>query len=329
MTVRFTAAWRINDFQALILENRDVRVTVLPELGGKIWSVVSKRHDREMLWHHPRMPLRPAHYDATYDNWFVGGWDEVFPNDYPVVINGEPYPDHGEVWSMPASWEVEEETDDLVSIALEHRGVAINTRFRKTVTLRDGEDGPRVRYEICNEGHAPLDLHWKMHPALPLQSGARLHLPAQRVLVDAGFSDAFATEQWEWPHAPMKDGSTRDMRILPAPDAGDAWFFYGLDLSDGYCAISYPDEQVGFGLSFDAEILSSVWVFATFDGWRGLSTIILEPCTGYRARLDEAIGQGSVMRLEAGAACTTDVMMSVLGDEKDVTAFETAGGRQR
>src|SRR5680860_1402593 len=105
MTVRFSDAWQLYGLQTLVLENRLLRITVLPELGGKIWSIVSKPHDWEMLWRHPRMTPRPAHYGATYDNWFCGGWDEVFPNDCPVDIAGEPYPDHGEIWSLPANWQ--------------------------------------------------------------------------------------------------------------------------------------------------------------------------------------------------------------------------------
>ncbi|HEV2073834.1 MAG TPA: DUF5107 domain-containing protein [Thermomicrobiales bacterium] len=326
MTVRFSDGWRLQGMQALVLENRQLRVTVLPELGGKIWSIVSKRHDREMLWHHPRMVPRLAHYGATYDNWFSGGWDEVFPNDYPVTIDGEPYPDHGEVWSLPTSWHVLEATDDSVSVALEHRGITIPTRVRKILTLEADEPHLRLRYEIANEGHQPLKAHWKMHPALPITAGARLHLPVGRVVVDEDFSGPFAQASFRWPHAPMQGGGNQDMRQLPDPDAGDTWFLYGLELHAGYCAVSYPGEQVGFGVSFDPKVLTSVWIFGTFGGWRNLSTIILEPCTGYPARLDQAIQQGSVLTLEPEATLSTTVVASVLDGEDEMSAFEDQGG---
>lgn len=328
MTVRFSDAWTLHGFRALVLENRELRVTVLPELGGKIWSIVAKRHDRELLWHHPRMPLRPAHHGATYDNWFVGGWDEIFPNDYPVTVGDETYPDHGEVWSLPARWEVVERTPAAVSILLESRGIALNTRFRKTITLRRDERQLRLHYEITNESQGGLDVHWKLHPALPLRPGARLHLPVERVLVDPDFQAGFAAAEWAWPHAPLADGRTRDMRDLPGPVSGEAWFFYGLDLRAGSCAVSYPQEGLGFGLSFDPALLSSVWIFASFGGWRDLATIILEPCTGYRAHLDEAIAHGTALGLAAGATVTSDVTMHLLGDGDDVAAFEREGGRR-
>src|SRR6187549_2014224 len=97
--VRFASNWTWRGLRTLILENRQLRVTVLPDLGGKIWSILHKPSDREMLWHNPRVPPRLAYHGATYDNWFCGGWDEVFPNDFPVEIDGEASPDHGELWS--------------------------------------------------------------------------------------------------------------------------------------------------------------------------------------------------------------------------------------
>jgi hypothetical protein len=228
---------------------------------------------------------------------------------------------------MPATWSVRQE-DGAASIALEHRGIAIATRFRKVITLREGERDLHVRYEIANEGREPLAVHWKTHPALPLEPGARLHLPARRVLVDEGFAGAFGAEEFAWPDAPLPGGGARDLRVLPDPGTGDMWFLYGLELAAGYCAVSYPASSVGFGMTFDPEVLTSVWIFASFGAWRNLNAIILEPCTGYRARLDDAIAHGSATPLAPGAPIVTEIVMSVLGDAAVVVAFERAGGRR-
>lgn len=325
MTVRFSDAWHLHGLQALVLENARLRVTVLPELGGKIWSIVSKPHDREMLWHHPRMPPRRAHYGATYDNWFCGGWDEVFPNDFPVEIDGEPYPDHGEVWSLPATWRVVESSDEAVSVALEHQGIALPTRFRKVLTLRRDEPVLLLGYEIANDGPTPLDVHWKSHPALPVTPGARLHLPIRRVVDDEDFGEVFAEREFAWPNAPRTDGSTLDLRHLPDPDSGTAQFYYGVDLEAGLAAISYP-EGIGFGLTFDPTLLNSIWVFGSFGGWRGLNTVILEPCTGYLANLEAAIANGSMLTLAPHSTVSTAMTATVLDSEAGIAAFEAGGG---
>lgn len=298
MSVRFDDQWTWRGFRALVLENRQLRVTILPELGGKIWSILAKAQDREMLWHNPRVPPRPAHYGAPYDDWFCGGWDEIFPNDAPVTIGETAYADHGEIWAMPATWRLVEESSEAVSVLLRHDGIGIATVFEKMVTLRSDASEIEVRYRIGNTGRTPLDVHWKMHPALPVRPGAVLHVPAGRVIVDEDFGDGEALG-----------------RHLPDPDSGTSAFQYGVELTGNRCAVTYPDEGIGFGLTFDPKVLTSVWVFATFSGWRDLQTIILEPCTGFYASLDRAIAEGAVLHLEPGEELETTVTASVLNGE--------------
>lgn len=329
MAVHFSDAWTYHGLQALVIENEALRVTVLPELGGKIWSIVAKRHDREMLWHHPRMVPRKAPFGATYDNWFCGGWDDIFPNDFPVDIDGEMWPDHGEVWSLPARWWVETCSDQEVAIGFEHQGIVIPTRFHKILRLRAGEASLQLDYQIANEGRDPLDLHWKSHPALPLGNDARLHLPIRTVIDEPGFGEVFQKTSFAWPQAPRADGSLLDLRTLPAPDSGAVQFWYGTELTSGWAAVSYPAAEVGFGLTFDQTIQNSVWVFTTAGGWRNLNVVILEPCTGYHADLGVAKAAGSVLTLVPGQTVSANMSAHILSGMDAVARFEASHGVDR
>lgn len=326
MAVRFSDAWTLHGLQALVLENELIRVTVLPQLGGKIWSIISKHHDREMLWHHPWMPPRVAPFGSVYDNWFCGGWDDIFPNDFPVEVDGEAWPDHGEVWSLPSEWRLEHSSQHEVVIMLEHRGIVIPTLFQKRLRLVSGERSLHIDYQISNEGRAPLGVHWKSHPALPLEIGARLHLPARQVVDEPSFGEVFETSQFSWPLAPRQGGSIRDLRALPDPASGEVQFYYGTDLSDGYAAVSYPKSGLGFGLTFDRHLQNSVWVFATAGGWRNLNVVIPEPCTGYHADLTVAQANGTLLRLEPGQKVRATMGAHILFDMEHVSAFEASGG---
>jgi hypothetical protein len=104
--VRIDTNWRYHGFRAVVVENSQLRLVILPELGGKLWSLVYKPVDREIFWHNPRTAPRPAPYGAAYDDWFCGGWDELFPNDAATTFAGDAYPDHGEWWAMPFAWEI-------------------------------------------------------------------------------------------------------------------------------------------------------------------------------------------------------------------------------
>lgn len=60
MPVQLSTEWTYRGLDAVLIENELLRVVVLPQLGGKIWSIVDKRRDCELLWHHPRVGPRPA-----------------------------------------------------------------------------------------------------------------------------------------------------------------------------------------------------------------------------------------------------------------------------
>lgn len=308
MTVRFDAAWSYHGFTALVLENAQLRVVILPELGAKIWSVIYKPADREMLWHNPRFGPRPTPYGARYDDWFCGGWDELFPNDPPVIVNDDPYPDHGELWSMPYAWDVLTASPDEVTIRFHRAGVVTPTRSEKWLTLRRDEAKLRVRYLFVNNGLAPLDFIWKLHPALAIGPDSRIDLPAGRVNLASGYDEPYAESSFAWPLIQTKDGQSVDMRQVPPMSAAATHFYAAVELTEGWCALTGTHERVGFGLAFDKDVLNSIWVFGAYGGWRGLYTTLLEPCTSPAYALDEAISQGTSSRLQPGERLETEVI---------------------
>ena len=306
-TVSIDTNWTYRGFRAILLENSRLRAVVLPELGAKLWSLVDKAADREALWHSPRLPPRPAHFGAAYDDWFCGGWDELFPNDAPATVGGDSYPDHGELWSMPFEWDVAASGSE-VTLRMRRAGVVSATLVEKRITLRAGEPLLRFGHRIRNDGPQALDFLWKLHPALRITPASRIDLPARTVLVDEGFRDRLGAEtaRFTWPHAPAGGGAV-DMRRVPPPDAATCDFYYAVELDAGWCALTDTAARAGFGLAFDPAVFRSVWVFGAYGGWRGLYTTILEPCTDYPYRLEEAVARGTASRLAPGAALETEV----------------------
>ncbi len=305
--VRLDAAWRYHDFRAIVIENRQLRLVILPELGGKLWSLVYKPVDREIFWHNPRMAPRPAPYGAAYDDWFCGGWDELFPNDAPTTFAGDAYPDHGEWWTLPFDWEIVTRRPDEVTLHLWRGGVVTNTLVERWITVRAGEPRIELRYRIHNAGQQPLDFLWKLHPALAISPHARIDLPACTVQLDPAFNARLAQQPFAWPHARSNQGDAIDMRVLPPVSAATCDFYYATDLAAGWCALTDAQAGYRFELTFDPAIFRSVWVFGAYGGWRGHYVTILEPCTGYPYQLEQAVAQGTASRLAAGATLETTV----------------------
>jgi hypothetical protein len=226
-----------------------------------------------------------------------------------VTIAGENYPDHGEIWSMPFEWEIVASSEREVTIRLFRSGVVTVTRLEKWITLRASEAMLRFRHRIQNDGLFPLDFIWKLHPALRITPTSRFDLPARRVIVDPGFRDRLGLDvaEFQWPSASSASGAVVDMRRVPPPDAATCDFLYAVELDAGWCALTDSADQVGFGMVFDPRVLDSVWIFAAYGGWRGLYMAILEPCTGFPYRLDEAIAGGRHSRLLPGESLDTEV----------------------
>src|SRR5438309_10863054 len=91
--------WSYRDLRAVVLENQLLRMVVLPEAGAKIWQITYKPLDSNLLWNNPRIAPARLPVNSRYDDVWSGGWDELFPNDYVAIIEGERYSDHGGVWT--------------------------------------------------------------------------------------------------------------------------------------------------------------------------------------------------------------------------------------
>jgi hypothetical protein len=305
---------------AIVLENDLLRVTILPELGGKIWSIVFKPREREMLWHHPTLTPHPVSPSAAYDDLFCGGWDELFPSDAPVTIDGFALPDHGEWWSIPWAWRVDESPGTL-ALMLAASGFATPHQARRTISLREGSATIELGTWIHNTGNRPIPYLWRHHPALPATPGARIELPPARMLVGPELTPGIADAPFIWPHARTVSGETIDLSVLPAADSGLTWMLYAAELPAGWCAVSYPEEGIGIGLGFDAATIDTITLFATFGGWRGLATILPEPGIGYPADLEQAWINGRHGTLHPGETVTFAVTVVVYEGRDQVTGI--------
>ena len=93
---------KIENLAGLVFENDALKMTILPELGAKVISLVLKASAHEYLWRQPGRTLRLPSYDSTFTDYDISGWDECFPTIYPVLYPADPWkgikvPDHGEV----------------------------------------------------------------------------------------------------------------------------------------------------------------------------------------------------------------------------------------
>lgn len=293
--------WSLAGQPAVVLQNRFLRAVVLPGLGGKIISLVDKRADIELLWRNSRIPVRPAPTGVTYDDHFLGGWDELFPNDIPEELAGEPMPDHGELWTADCKASTGS-SGAQVWLDLETDGVITGAHVHRRVTLAD-RPGLIVDYSLESTVREPLPFLWKSHVAVVVQPDTEIDLAAREVSVhDFGRPRARPEgESFSWPIL-HRGGASYDFSRPPdVGERGVSEFLMARSMRRGRCGVRHRNAGTGMTLEWDLAALPSCWTFASYGGgWRGLDVLVLEPCTGYGLSVADGMAVGDHQTLRPG-----------------------------
>ncbi len=306
---RIDTDWSYRGLKAIVLENELLRLDIFPEVGAKIYNLVYKPLDRNLLFHHPRIPLRKVPFGAKFDDWWAGGWDEMFPNDVPCVHEGEFYVDHGEVWAQTWDWQVVKDEAQEVCVYLRCYTPVTPALMEKWISLRADEALIHLRYRITNVGYGPFDFLWTMHPAVNVDPHTRIDMPATTVHIDENYRQRFHPDHYtyRWPFAVDREGQRVDMRLVLPPEARICDGQYATGLRQGWCAVTDTRRKIGLAWLFPLEVFNTVWMFLVYGGWRGLYTLLLEPSTGYPGQLEVAATAGRCACLEAGEKLECEV----------------------
>jgi galactose mutarotase-like enzyme len=294
----------LDGLRLLELENEWLSLSVLPEVGAKILTLLDRKSNRNVLWRNPR--IRPQAYpiDANFDNYWCGGWDDAYPTADACVHGGEPFPNLGELRSL--HWDVETfAADETKAMArLSTYGPISAIKATKTVTLTGRT--LQMNFAIESLSPVPLDFLWGTHPAFAVEEGSCLIIPARTGIVAQSNHPSLGTPggRYSWP---LINGT--DMSIVPDISSGINCGHYATDLEDGWFAV----ETRGHGIlyEFPRETCPHLWLWLVYGGWRGYHHAVVEPWTGYPVNLEQAFEQGRHSQLKPGQTfsvrvrCTT------------------------
>jgi hypothetical protein len=325
--VRLDLNWQFHGLRVVRIENDLLCIDVLPELGAKIYNFIHKPSGRNLLWHNPHLLPTQQRFGASFDDNWLGGWDELIPNDLPrPAPDGDLLSDHGEVWYQPADWEIVASTPRRVAVRFVSHGRVLPTRFEKMVSLEAGEPFARLSYAYHHLGVIPIDFLWNIHPALAISPDTRLDVPARLGITDPWREVRFEGDRsFEWPYITDRSGQTVDLRRVDPPEAALADMHYLVGVEAGWYAVTDQRSGVGFGLSFPLAVFPHIWLFRAFGGWRGLYTLILEASTSYPYDLDVARQNGTCAHLDAGEILTADVLAVAYSGMASVAGIEPDG----
>ncbi|SDO22259.1 hypothetical protein SAMN04487897_11027 [Paenibacillus sp. yr247] len=274
---------------SITLESARIRLDMVPELGGKLVSIVYKPTGKEWMLDSGSRVLRQPVYGSTFTDWDMSGWDECFPTINACQARGKEnmvLPDHGELWALP--WEYEIEKNAVVCSV---RSPMLPYRFKRRISFPSPD---RVRLDYCveNDSEEEMPFLWVPHPQFSITEPTRILLPPaieEMLCVYEGHT-LHAGESYAW----------NTVSQLSAFVTGDARKFYFRGrVPDGWSGL-YGEESGNFlFLSVPSDKVPYIGVWMDEGMFNDRVTCALEPSIGYYDSLETAIGNGTAQVIPA------------------------------
>ena len=256
---------RPRTYKVLVLRNEYLELTLMPELGGRIYQCRFLPTDQTLLYNN--RSIKPTHWGPPEQGWWLAAGGIEFC--LPVY-------EHGYVSAEPWTADVGRGADGSVTVTMAIDERSHDIAARVGITLRPGESAFHIRSDLRNVGSQPQQVQYWINAMLsPGSHGIRpsLHFyyPTSEVIVhsrgDRSLPDAGQRMSWpiyegrdlshyatwrDWlgffapnlrePYTAVYDESTQlgMVRIFP-PDIARGSKLFGFGLGFGY-ASAYTDD---------------------------------------------------------------------------------------
>jgi len=252
--------------EAIVLDNGLLRLTVVPELGGKIVCLgrLESGHEFHLQPSEPKRAYRPRSYGAKFDDYEPSGFDECVPTIAECRYPEEPFssrlcPDHGDVWCLPSSAEI---VGEQIILATSLRSLPL--LFSKKVQLQ--ANTVRIDYEVTNLNSSTVKFLWSAHPLLIVESETEIVLPEEVKEVEIGWSRGErlgkSGDRCRWPNAMESSGQLVQLNRAISASAGTAEKVFTPRLSEGFCGLFLSRANESIAFRFDTRLVPyvGIWV---------------------------------------------------------------------
>jgi len=192
-------------YDTVVLENGYLRVTLLPDYGGRILSIVHKPTNRELLYQNPL---------GTPYLMF----EDIFYYDYLVIMGGIfpsfPEPEHGKYWNQPYAFEVVSESAEAITVRMSRSddvdlvdGVPERYDVGRTdvlveveVTLRAGSTSLELGTTLTNTRSSPIPAfeYWMVTTLAPGSPPGATAIPLNTRIMAAMDQVHLLESSWSW-----------------------------------------------------------------------------------------------------------------------------------
>ena len=283
---------RPRQYQAVILENRYLKLVFLPELGGRLYQCIVKSTGQGIFYQNA--VIKPSFWGplGRDENWWLaaGGMEWAVPVQ-----------EHGYDWGVPWAYRTVSGRQGA-SIVLTNSSGADRVQASVTVTLPAESRSFEVQPRVTNPTSQPQSIQFWINAALSLGSSTvtpqtHLIVPAEHAVVHSTGDSALPGERQtvSWPVHNGRDlsvyGNWRNWLGVFFPDSTANYAgVYSDDTSLGVARIYPPDlapglKLFGFGADFPARTEYSDDGSQYFELWGG-------PCRSFWAEDDLVLEPG-------------------------------------
>ncbi len=273
------------EFDTWVLENQYLRVTLLPEFGGRILSMIYKPTGHEELYQNPVGVPYQIDTNVFYHNWLM-----VYGGIFPTF----PEPEHGKAWFYEWEFEIIQETDQEIIVAMSYVDDSKNVFAPPQYNL--GITGLKVTYYVrLLAGRAALDTlvviqnpsdetvtyeYWTNTTLAPgsdpddpkTTSGAEIIVPVEMIKIPNYWRGIAAREK---PLGLMDVYEFRNLRFFENwPDMGIAYAFPDMQSANFWGVINH-DLQEGIFRIADNTLTPGMKIWT----WGYPQTELLDPHT--------------------------------------------------
>jgi galactose mutarotase-like enzyme len=311
---------------ALWLENKTLRIGVLPDKGADIFEFTYLPNELQLLMESPA-GLRPpaATPPADFLEYYEGGWQELFPNHGDACeIGGQVIPMHGEVALLP--WEVSKLHENNCETTLRLQVHCRQTPFfiERVMRLCGEDPSLEILEKVTNVSDHPCEFVWGHHVTLGeafLKDGSRLEVTAKTIrtpdpVFEPKTARLAAGQVSAWPLAKGRDGGMIDLQEIPGRQIHSHDDVYLSGLACGHFQVTSPRTRLRFSLDWDKEIFPWLVLWQPYGGAElppltGMYGVGIEPWVS-RFSLAEAIQKGEARTLSGGQSLETRLKASII-----------------
>jgi hypothetical protein len=243
-------------FRVLVLRNEYLELTLMPELGGRVYQA-RYLPTGQVLFYNNRV-IKPTHWGPLDQGWWlaVGGMEFCLPVD-----------EHGYVTAEPWDATVSQGADGSATVTMRITEASRNIEARVAITLRPNEAGFHLRSTLHNPNAEARALQFWMNAMLSpgghgVQPSLRFYYPTSEVIVhsrgDSALPDAHGVMAW-----PVHDG--RDMAQYG--NWRDWLGFFAPNLRAPFTAVYDDAAQLGMVRTFPPDLAQGVKLFGFGSGF--------------------------------------------------------------